>query len=283
MPIKIAVFTVCMPGYTPEEAAPALKKWGFDGVEWRVNVAPPPGAPVVNFWSGNRCTVDVGNVVELAPAIRKLCRSKKLAIPSLGTYVKYDQLKEIETIMEAASIMGVKQVRVGVAGYDGKTKIDRLFTKCLKGYEKVVKMGKEYRVKPLAEIHFGNIISSCSSARRFAENFSPSEMGIIHDAGNMVREGFENWQMGFDLLGKHLAHVHVKNAEWRITGADPDGNLRWEGQWSPLRRGQANWCDIIAALKKVGYKGWLSLENFCEGETEAKLKDDLNYLKGLLG
>lgn len=280
--MKISVFSVCMPEHTPEEGARLLKKLGFDGVEWRVTKAPPPGAPVVNFWNGNRCTVDIDAIVEQAPAIRRICRENKLAMPVFGTYVNYAELKTIETVMEAASIMGVKCMRVGVDGYDGKTKYDRVLAKCVRGWQKVVKLGKKYKVKPLAEIHMGNIIPSASAARRFAEHFSPAEMGLIHDAGNMVYEGFENWQMGLESLGKYLAHVHVKNSQWQITGADPDGNLRWSPSFATLRNGRVNWCEIIAALKKVGYKGWLSLEDFGPGQTEAKLQDDLKYVRELI-
>jgi sugar phosphate isomerase/epimerase len=68
--MRISVFTVCMPEYTPEyapeEAVKQLAAWGFDGVEWRVTTPPAPGEPVVNFWKGNRCTL----APETRPALR---------------------------------------------------------------------------------------------------------------------------------------------------------------------------------------------------------------------
>ena len=39
--MKLCVCTVCMPEYTPEEAAAKLAAWGVEGVEWRVHPLPP--------------------------------------------------------------------------------------------------------------------------------------------------------------------------------------------------------------------------------------------------
>lgn len=280
--MKIAVFTVCMPEYTPEEAVPKLAKWGFDGVEWRVTRAPEPGEPVKSFWQGNRCTIDMNRVPELAPALRKLCRKHKLETPVLGTYYGYKDLKLIEEAMDAASVMEHWGLRVYPGGYNGRQHFDAVVAESVKGWKKVVKLGRKYGVKPLVEIHMGNIVPSCSAARRFADHFSPEEIGIIHDAGNMVSEGYENWQMGLEILGPYLAHVHVKNRSWSIREADKDGNLRWACGSDTLRRGQADWRDIIRALVAVGYDGWLSLEDFETSDTKTKLKDDLKYLRKLL-
>jgi len=40
---------------------------------------------------------------------------------------------------------------------------------------------------------------------------------------------------------------------------------------------------VLAALKKAGYKGWLSNEDFStELPTDAKLKDDITFLNSLI-
>ncbi|GIX08239.1 MAG: hypothetical protein KatS3mg115_2642 [Candidatus Poribacteria bacterium] len=60
--------------------------------------------------------------------------------------------------------------------------------------------------------------------------FRPEQVGVIHDAGNMVHEGFENYQMGCELLGPYLAHVHVKNAAWVREAGDPPASSPDGGQ-----------------------------------------------------
>ena len=280
--MKISVFTVCMPEYTPEEGARLLAKIGYDGVEWRVTAVPKPGAPVRNFWDGNRCTLAPETLPAQADKIRKLCARHKLAMPCLGTYLGYQNLALIERVMQGAARMKVKQFRVDVARYDSKTSYGELLEQAVKGWMPVVELGRQYGVRPLAEIHMGTIVTSASAARRFIEHFRPEEAVIILDPGNMVYEGFENLQMGLEILGPYLAHVHVKNAARTIRTGDPDGNLRWVCDSATLRGGQVNWRDTLKILRSSGYDGWISLEDFVPGDTEVKLRDNLAYLQQLL-
>ena len=277
--MKISVFTVCMPEYAPEEGVKMLAAWGFDGVEWRVTTPPAPGEPVVNFWKGNRCTLAPETLPERADEVRGWCRQAGLAMPCLATYLRYRDVALLEKVMQAAGRMGVPLVRVGVSGYDGKTDYNRLLDDAVAGWQPVVALGRRYGVKPVAEIHMGTIIPSAAAAWRFVSHFRPEEAGIIHDAGNMVYEGFENLRMGAEMLGPYLAHVHVKNAAWSVKSGDPDGNLRWGCGAASLRNGQVNWREALAALRATGYDGWISVEDFLPGDTAKKMPDDLAYLR----
>ena len=280
--MKISVFTVCMPEFTPEEAARKLSEWGYDGVEWRVATPPAPGAPLVNYWNGNRCSVDPATLPEQAANLRALCRRNGLAMPVLASYLRYDDLKLIERVMSACAILGTKCVRVGSAGYDGKTPYDKVAAAAQRGWQKVAKLARKHKVRAVAELHMGTITASASAARRFLDPFDPAEVGAIYDPSNLIFEGVENWQMGLEILGRYLAHVHVKNGAWSIRSGDPDGNLRWRYDSDTLRRGLVNWCEVIAALRAVGYDGWMSMEDFGPEKTEPKLKDDIRYLRRLL-
>jgi sugar phosphate isomerase/epimerase len=277
--MKISVFTVCMPEFTPEEGARKLGELGFDGVEWRVTTPPAPGEPLVNFWKGNRCTLAPETLPERAEEVRGWCAASRLAMPCLASYLGYADAALVERVMQAAARMQVPLVRVGVARYDGKTNYNRLLDDALKGWATIVALGRKHGVKPVAEIHMGTIIPSAAAAQRFIANFKPEEAGVIHDAGNMVYEGFENLKMGAEMLGPYLAHVHVKNSAWAIQSGDPDGNLRWGCDAATLRRGQINWSDALRALRAAGYDGWISLEDFVPGPSEPKLRDDLAYLQ----
>jgi sugar phosphate isomerase/epimerase len=51
----------------------------------------------------------------------------------------------------------------------------------------------------------------------------------------------------------------------------------------PMKKGSANLAALIKALKKVGYDGWLSVEDFSnEKPTREKLEENIAYLKELL-
>ena len=43
--------------------------------------------------------------------------------------------------------------------------------------------------------------------RQALEGFDPAHIGLIFDPGNMVNEGFEDYQKSFELLGDYIAHI----------------------------------------------------------------------------
>ena len=271
-----------MPEYDVPAAARKLKEWGYDGAEWRVTNVPSPMPPVPNFWSANKATVDFDKLPGSAVEAKKASDDAGLEIPALATYLGCTDLDSVRKAMEAAKIMGAPMIRVGVPGYDGKTNYRTVFKNAQDAYAKVEAAAKEFGVRANFEIHMGNICPSASAAYRFASAFDARHVGVIFDPGNMIYEGMENWQFGLELLGEYLAHVHVKNAGWKISAGQPNGNLVWQPYMATLRGGIVNWADIYAALKKVGYDRWMSNENFSTDQsTEPKLKDDLAFLKSL--
>ena len=97
----------------------------------------------------------------------------------------------------------------------------------------------------------------------------------------MVYEGYENWQMGMQLLKEYLAHVHVKNASWVIERKNEKGVFFWKPTWARLKEGFVNWKQVMDDLKTVGYEGYLSFEDFSDIPTEKKLAENIEYLKNL--
>ncbi|MBA2752974.1 MAG: sugar phosphate isomerase/epimerase, partial [Chloroflexia bacterium] len=91
-------------------------------------------------------------------------------------------------------------------------------------------------------------------------------VGVIHDAGNMVYEGHEQYRLGLEMLGPYLGHVHVKDARWR---RDRNG---WQAEAAPLGDGMVDLPRLFAALAHVGYDGWLGVEDF---STDRSLPDRL--------
>ncbi len=82
----------------------------------------------------------------------------------------------------------------------------------------------------LLEIHWGTVMSSCTSAHALVRGLDPEAVAITFDPANMVIEGKEDWDYGIDLLREHLANVHIKNASWvRYAG-------NWTWQWDGLQQ-----------------------------------------------
>jgi len=282
--MKYAVFTVMTPEWDLQETAHNLSQLGYDGVEWRVQVVPeaiPPGTPI-SYWGYNKATVDLNHVVELAPEIKQLCQEAGLEICSLTSYLQVSQTEEIEQVMQAAQIAGSPRIRVNVPRYDRTRSYHDLFAETTRHLREVERLTREYTTQADLEIHMGNIIPSAGLAHRLVSQFNPEYIGVIYDPGNMVHEGYENWRMGMELLGPYLHHVHAKNAVWEQAGSLEDGTILWRCNHHALRKGVANWHEIMDDLKAIGYDGWLSFEDFsAEEPTWEKCRSNLAYLRAL--
>lgn len=277
--MKYAIFTVSMPNSTPREAVAKIKAAGGHGVEWRVvRDAGDTGTP--GFWSGNRCTLQTDWTEAQFREVAAITRDAGLTVPNLGTYTAAADLDEVEKMMGVAKLFGAPSLRVGGLGYDGATPYPRLLDTARTRFAKVLELGRKYGVKTLIEIHHGTIVPSASAAWRLVSAFSPEEIGVILDPGNMMYEGYENWQMGMEILRPYLAHVHVKSAMPVPKPFKSPQRLGFEVSWASPRAGAVDFARVFRALRSVGYDGWLSVEDFATGmDDEWVIRDSFAFLR----
>jgi len=278
--MKYSIFTVMAPEFTPEELVGKLVHLGYEGVEWRV-VTVLEKKKEISFWEGNKCSFSLQTLKEKADYIKSITEKENLEICNLATYLKVDEFEKIEKAMQAAKVIACPQIRVTVPSYERGFDYNNLFEETQKNLKKVEKLASKYGIKALLELHMGNIIPSASAAYRLISSFDPGCIGVIYDPGNMVYEGYENWQMGMQLLGKYLAHVHVKNSSWVIERKDENGIFFWKSISARLKEGIVEWKQVIDDLKAVGYEGHLSFEDFSDIPTEEKLTKNIEYFKSL--
>ncbi|MGB0386018.1 MAG: sugar phosphate isomerase/epimerase family protein [Ardenticatenaceae bacterium] len=273
--MKYGVFTVMLPDLTPEEAAQELKASGYDGVEWRVTRIPPARVKEApSFWGNNLCTFAPTEAE--ARRARGIAESVGLEILSLGTYIEVGDVAATEEAMRFAQIAGAPQIRVGVGRTPSDKHYGQLFAQSKAFLTEVEALARDYNVKALVEIHHRTITPSASLAHRLLSHFDPEWIGAIHDAGNMVHEGFENYQMGLELLGPYLAHVHIKNGAFRR----PEGGGVWKSDWAPLDDGVVDFDDLFAALRAVSYDQWLVIEDFSQARPSREaLRHNLAFLR----
>ena len=168
----------------------------------------------------------------------------------------------VDRALVGAAAVGAPSIRVQVPNYDGREPYLPLRDSALAAFDDVAGLAARHGVRALVEIHMGTIVPSASAAAQFCSRFDPRHVGVIHDAGNMVFEGFERYRMGLEVLGPYLAHVHLKNARWAPAGTRDDGTVRWAAAFAPLAEGSVDVRDLLRALRAVGYDGWISFEDF---------------------
>ncbi len=276
--MKVGVFTVMLPDLSPEEAAHELAVAGYDGVEWRVTSIPAEKRrEPTSFWGNNLCTLPPTQAG--AERARALAEAAGLVIPGLGTYIDVDDLGATENAMRFAQTAGAPQIRVGVGKFQEGSAYHDLFADAKAFLAEVEPLARRYGVKALVEIHHGTICPSAALAHRLVSHFDPEVVGVVHDAGNMVYEGFEDYRLGVELLGSYLAHVHLKNAAY----AQPAGGGVWTPRWAPLEDGVVDFPRLLEALRSVGYDGWLVVEDFSASRpSRAALQHNLAFVRGLV-
>jgi hexulose-6-phosphate isomerase len=89
-------------------------------------------------------------------------------------------------------------------------------------------------------------------------------VAVYYDPGNAVASGLDP-QQGIEALGSHIGQVHVKEIGGKLLG-----------------QGRVPWPQLIAALKKVGYEGWLVLETDPTDDPKAAAQANLNTLRQLI-
>ncbi len=78
-------------------------------------------------------------------------------------------------------------------------------------------------------------------------------VGAYLDLGNMLAFSVpEHW---VEVLGERIGFVHLKDYK-RL------GSLAEGGTWEDITHGSANWPEIISALRKIGFDGYLTAEVF---------------------
>ncbi|RLP73677.1 sugar phosphate isomerase/epimerase [Mycetocola tolaasinivorans] len=278
--MKYSVFTASTPDWTPAEAASILAAQGWDGIEWRVTdqaEATPPG-----FWAGNRATWPLTGLEDHLDEIREITTSNGLAFSGIGGYALVGNHSDAERMLAATAAVGATQVRITMPRVDGQNYVE-LFAQARADLEHIVTLAEKYGVKALVELHHETITPSASAARRLVEGLNPAAVGVIHDVGNLINEGFENHLAGFQLLGEYLAHVHIKNAQWVIDRVEIDGTHVWRHEWTTLRAGQADLAAYVRDLVAFGYDGWITLEDFStEVPLEQRTAENLAYVRSLV-
>jgi sugar phosphate isomerase/epimerase len=283
--MRFSIFTVMLPEWDVATAITKLAAYGYDGVEWRVtNTRKEVKNDAPSYWGRNLCTVELDTILENAARVYKMTKQAGLKTAALAGYHRVDDFDATKVMLEAAKIMKAPLIRVGTPRWDGKSKYDALFKATRAQYQKTAKLAEKAGVKTCLETHMGIITPSASSARRLFEGINPKAVGVIYDPGNMVTEGYEETKMGLEILGPYLAHVHCKNGAWvKKTDAKPGENPWTSGFATPVNEGIVDWRKVLAALKEVGYKGYISFEDFSSARTtEEKVKFNIEYIKSIL-
>ena len=110
--------------------------------------------------------------------------------------------------------------------------------------------------------HACNIATAAETARLLAA-LEHANLKMVWDPANALVSGETPFPDGYAKLpAARIAHVHAKDC------------VRQEGKlaWGPLGEGMIEWRGQMAALRRDGYAGWISLETHWPGPAGDKLE-----------
>jgi len=119
--------------------------------------------------------------------------------------------------------------------------------------KRLIPLAEKSKVVIALENVWNNLWVRPAIFRNFVASFKSPWVKAYFDIGNHVKyEAPEEWIL---TLGGLLAKIHVK--DFRLNPADPRG----EGTFVHIRDGSVRWPVVRTALDRVGYNGWMTIED----------------------
>ena len=285
--MKLCATTVALPQLSLVEQAALLADLGYDGMELRVRrVSPEARAKAEpSAWGYHVNDITPENFAAKAPEIRRVLADHGLALAGVASAASCTELDHIRLLVDGAVAAGAPFIRVGAsAGFkpDGSQDYWQIFGETLAGYARALQISRGSGVRIVLEIHGNTIHCSASLAHRLVSHFDPADVGVIYDPQNMVKDGFETTALAVQLLGPYIAHCHLGgHRPLPVTEVDAKGTAQWRWEGCRLADGLYHVPTLLTHLQRIGYRHFLSIEDFRPGDPREKLRDAVAYLRSL--
>ena len=281
--MKYSVTSVILPELDVSETCALLQELGYDGIEWRVRYTPEEAVGQgYGMWGEHKSDLSPANLARKAHEVSRITAEHGLEIPAIAANLRCDELDEIRRLADGVARLGPIPIRLAApSGYDRSANYNTLYARAVDAYGQALEVLQPYGIRCLLEIHGGTLLPSASLAYRLASNFQPEALGVIYDVNNMAKDGFETFRLGMELLGPYLQHCHAGG--WKPVPGEPDekGTVPWTYDGCDLAESILDIPQFISDLKAVGYRGFISIEDFRAMDPREKLKRQLDYLKSL--
>lgn len=279
----ISICTACTPWYPLLDLLPRLATAGYQGIELGVKPHAADPAKPPNCWGNNHAVISIDAVEAMLPQLEEMLGRTGLRLAAIGSYHQAHELAVHRRLAAIARRLGCGVIRATIPGHDPAQGYAAQLAAQRTAWRELAALGADHGVRFAIELHDHSLTPSASSAMRILENLPAAGCGVILDAANTVYEGNEAMPMLIDLLGAHLAHVHVKQRTFKRR-EQPDRGSLLDMPITPLSEpGDVAWPQIVALLRAAGYRGWWSVEDFTRlDRPDERLASDAAWIRALL-
>lgn len=243
--------TIFPEGMPLSERFLAAKNAGFDGVEIPVGgeitmestpdhvkrigeAAHRAGVTVVSLWVSQPLSSHPLNSPD--PAVRSV------GVDAIARCLEFARLLNCGAILLVPARLGNgPKLQVGY-----QTTWDRVTVEL----KKLIPVAEQKKVIITPENVWNKFLVSPLDMRAFVDQFKSPWLQVHFDIGNVMQFGYpQDWIL---TLGQRIKRVHAKDYKLS-TRAE-------QGHFCGLLEGDVDWKDVMAALTKVGYQGFISPE-----------------------
>jgi hexulose-6-phosphate isomerase len=140
---------------------------------------------------------------------------------------------------------------------------DEAWARATEAFREFLPIAARQRVLLTPENVWSKFLVSPRDMRAFVDQFAGQSIGVHFDVGNVMQYGYpQDWILS---LGSRIRRVHFKDYKLAARGS--------QGGFVALGEGDVQWDAVIAALRSVGYTGFVSAETALDfSDTESLLK-----------
>ena len=245
--MKLAYSTLGCPGWSVEQAAQAVKDYGYDGIEWRLadgEVITPKTAPEVKA----RLLAATQN-----EGLKVACLDTSCTFVKATDEERKQTVEEAKAMIDLAAELGTPYIRVFGGKIPENCTREEILEPSGKALGEAARYGQTKGVTVLLETHDDWAASPDNLALIHAAG-SEAPVQVLWDVHHPYRMGEPAVETINNLLnGGVIAHVHIKDAL-----RDPSEPLGWH--LTLLEEGEVPVKEIVGLLHEAGYDGYLSLE-----------------------
>lgn len=200
-----------------------------------------------------------GGSDEQVQEMHEAAKAAGIAIPSImgGVHWQYPLsdpddsvaqkcLDSISKSIEHAALVGADTVLLVPGVVNEKVSYEEAWKNSIKRIKKLIPVCTKHRVYIGIENVWNKFLLSPMEMCNYIDGFKSKWIQAYFDVGNILLYGYP--QQWIRSLGKRIKKVHVKNFKTS------------DRTWVWLLEGDVPWPEVMAALREVGYDGYLTVE-----------------------
>ena len=220
-----------------------LAELGYDGVE----IDAPTDMPLDELRGAS-----AASGVALPGVINARHWSHPLSSPD--TEIRAAGVQGMIAALETARTIGAETVLLVPGAVGPEVSYATAWDRAVAGLEQLLPHAERTGVRIAIENVWNNFLLSPLEAAAFLDRFDHPLLGWYLDVGNLLRNGYPtDW---IEVLGARITRVDLKE----FSRAKMDAEGPWKGFDVELGEGDCDWVAVNAALRRVGYSGWASVE-----------------------